>query len=135
MAAHNDFGARAEQLAAALLERNGWTILHRNWRFGRREIDLIAQRDRTVAFVEVKARSRVTHGHPLESIDWRKRRDLGIAASGWIERHGIAGVEYRFDAIHVLPAPPLPHGRADRRRADPTAAVPDVQHTENAWSM
>lgn len=130
MAAHNDLGARAEQLAAALLERNGWTILHRNWRFGRREIDLIARRGRTVAFVEVKARSRVLHGHPLESIDWRKRRDLGIAASGWIARCGVPGDEYRFDAVHVLATKP-----GDRRRGYGPPDTPDVQHTENAWSM
>ena len=130
MAAHNEFGAHAERLAAEYLERNGWTILHRNWRFGRREIDLIARRGCTVAFVEVKARSRVSHGHPLESIDWRKRRDLGIAASAWIARCGVPGQEYRFDAVHVLAAQP-----GDRRRGDCTRDGPDVHHTENAWSM
>jgi putative endonuclease len=130
MAAHNDFGAHAEHMAAALLERNGWTILHRNWRFGRREIDLIARRGRIVAFVEVKARARVTHGHPLESIDWRKRRDLGIAARGWIERHGTAGEEYRFDAVHVVA-----RQRVSRGSADCTSCVLDVRHTEDAWSM
>lgn len=130
MAAHNDFGALAERLAADLLVRNGWTILHRNWRFGRREIDLVVRRDRTVAFVEVKARSRVAHGHPLESIDWRKRRDLAIAASGWIERHGRRADEYRFDAVHVLV-----RQRLGRRSEDCTADPWLVQHTENAWSM
>jgi putative endonuclease len=129
MAAHNEFGAHAERLAAAHLERNGWTILHRNWRFGRREIDLIAQRGRTVAFVEVKARTHARHGHPLESIDWRKRRDLWIAASGWIERHGTRNQEYRFDAVHVL-APLTVRGRGHC-----TPGPADVQHTEDAWSM
>ncbi|HEX2168310.1 MAG TPA: YraN family protein [Longimicrobiales bacterium] len=128
MAAHNDFGAHAEDLAAALLERNGWTILHRNWRFGRREIDVIARRGRTIAFVEVKARRGVTHGHPLESIDWRKRRDLAIAASGWIDRHGTAGEEYRFDAVHVVARA----GPGCRRGANDG---PEVQHTEDAWSL
>jgi putative endonuclease len=126
MAAHNDFGTRAEQLAAALLERNGWTILDRNWRFGRREIDLVASRGRTVAFVEVKARARVTHGHPLESIGWRKRRDLGLAASGWIERHGRKGEEYRFDAVYVL---------ARRGRVPAADDLAEACHIENAWSM
>jgi putative endonuclease len=129
MAAHNDFGAYAERLAVALLERNGWTILHRNWRYGRREIDVIARRGSLVAFVEVKARARVTHGHPLESIDWRKRRDLAIAARGWIARHGAPPDEYRFDAVHVV-AP-----QRVRRGAQRAPGPPDVQHTENAWSM
>ena len=130
MAAHNDFGARAERLAAAHLERNGWTILERNWRFGRRELDLIARRGCTIAFVEVKARASVRHGHPLESIDWRKRRDLAIAASGWIERYGRASWEYRFDAVHVIAPHAVPRGRTDC-----VETAPDVHHTENAWSM
>lgn len=130
MAAHNVFGARAEHMAAALLERNGWTILHRNWRFGRREIDVIARCGRTVAFVEVKARARLTHGHPLESIDWRKRRDLGIAAGAWIERHGRRGDEYRFDAVHVVVRQGVPS--TDGGDGDPAV---DVEHIGNAWSM
>lgn len=130
MAAHNDFGARAERLAAAHLERNGWTILERNWRFGRREIDLIARRGCTIAFVEVKARAGVAHGHPLESIDWRKRRDVAIAASGWIARHGRHAWEYRFDAVHVI----APH-RVLRVCTAGEDGVPGVHHTENAWSM
>jgi putative endonuclease len=130
MARHNDFGALAERLAADLLERNGWTILHRNWRFGRREIDLVARRGRTVAFVEVKARAGTSHGHPLEFIDWRKRRDIAIAARGWIERHGSPGAEYRFDAVHVVQPQ-----RFRRGRGDCTGSGPDVCHTEDAWSM
>src|SRR5690606_35345744 len=130
MAAHNEFGAHAERLAAAHLECNGWTILHRNWRFGRREIDLVARRGRTVAFVEVKASAHVRHGHPLERIDWRKRRDLWIAESGWIQRHGSPREEYRFDAMHVLAS-----GAGRRGRGDCTAGPADVQHTEDAWSM
>ena len=126
MAAHNDFGAHAEQLAAELLVRNGWTILHRNWRFGRREIDIIGRRGRTIAFVEVKARRSVTRGHPLESIDWRKRRDLAIAASGWIDRHGRPGYEYRFDAVHVV-------GCKDRGRS--AHGAHEIRHTEAAWSL
>jgi putative endonuclease len=130
MAAHNDFGAHAERMAAALLERNGWTILHRNWRFGRREIDVIARLGSTVAFVEVKAGGGVRHGHPLERIDWRKRRDLAIAAAGWIERHGRAGDEYRFDAVHIV-ARQAP----GRGTPDVSDVAMEVEHTENAWCM
>lgn len=130
MAAHNDFGVHAERMAAELLERNGWTILHRNWRFGRREIDVIARHGSTVAFVEVKAGMRTGHGHPLERIGWRKQRDLAIAAAGWIERHGRAGEEYRFDAVHVVGRQSLGRGRAGA--SDGAMAV---EHIENAWSL
>jgi putative endonuclease len=118
MASHNEFGRAAEEAAAAFLECNGWTILARNWRSGRREIDVIVRRGGTVAFVEVKARHSRERGHPLEAIGWRKQRDLAIAARAWIERHGGVRDEYRFDAVHVVPG-----GRGGL----------EVVHTEHAW--
>ncbi|HUF50914.1 MAG TPA: YraN family protein [Longimicrobiales bacterium] len=120
MAAHNDFGARAEQAAAALLERNGWTILHRNWRWHHKEIDLIARLDDVVAFVEVRARSRTQQGHPLETIGWKKRRDLEAAALAWIARHARPGDSFRFDAMTVL------------KSHDGTLAL---EHVAEAWQV
>jgi putative endonuclease len=120
MATHNDFGMRAEQLAASLLERNGWTILHRNWRWQRKEIDLIARRDDVVAFIEVRARTRTFHGHPLETIGWKKRRDLEAAARAWIGGHGRAGDTFRFDAVSLT------------RNEDGTVAL---EHVAEAWNL
>lgn len=121
MAAHNAFGATAEELAARLLQGQGWTILHRNWRFGHKEIDLIARRNETVAFVEVRARRSVSHGHPIETIGWRKRREIETAARAWIARHGRRAQAYRFDVITVLD----PSGRGS-----PSAAL---AHVADAW--
>lgn len=117
MAAHNDFGRHAEQQAADLLVRAGWSIIDRNWRFGHLEIDLVARRGRVVAFVEVRARRSCRFGHPLDTIDWRKRRGLEAAARGWIVRHGVHGDEYRFDAISVA------------------GGTGEVQHLEDAWRV
>jgi putative endonuclease len=117
MAAHNDFGREAEQLATDLLVRTGWTILQRNWRFRHKEIDIIARRAATVAFVEVRARRSTRFGHPLETIGWRKRRDLEAAARAWIADHGRSGDVYRFDAIVFAT----------------TGGAP--QHAEDAWRL
>lgn len=95
-------GRRGEALAAAYLEGRGWRILDRNWRFHYKEIDLVAARDDVVAFVEVKSRGPGAWGHPLASIGWRKRRDLAVAARGWIAARGRAGTSYRFDAVVVV---------------------------------
>ena len=118
MADSHDLGAGGEDLAAHHLVRKGWRIVARNWRFGHREIDLIARRARTVAFVEVKTRARLRWGHPLCAVDARKREEIQRVARAWHARHGRRGDEYRFDAIAVF-------------RDD--AGVLHVEHVEDAW--
>ena len=68
MGAGHELGRRGEALAAELLEAAGWRILARNFRYRRKEIDLIARRGAVVAFVEVKARAGPAFGHPLEAV-------------------------------------------------------------------
>ena len=71
---HRDLGPRSEALAAAYLEAHDYEIVARNYRINRKEIDIIARRADTVAFVEVKARAGPGYGHGLEAITWKKRR-------------------------------------------------------------
>jgi putative endonuclease len=113
-------GDRGEEIAARFLERAGWTVLDRNFRVGRKEIDLVVRRGDTVAFVEVKSRSGAGYGHPLEAITWKKRREIHQVAAGWIDRHPMTAVTYRFDAVAV-----------SFRRDGP----PLVEHVEDAWRM
>lgn len=110
-------GDHGEGLAAAYLERAGWTILVRNFRMGRKEIDLVARRHEVVAFVEVKTRAGPGFGHPLEAITWKKRREIHQVASAWIDRFGRPEYTYRFDAVAVQVG-----GGAE-----------SVDHVENAW--
>ncbi|MFW6330796.1 MAG: YraN family protein [Gemmatimonadota bacterium] len=113
------FGQRGETLAASYLSGRGWRIVARNWRFHHKEIDLVAERDGVVAFVEVKSRGPAAWAHPLGSIDAGKRRDLAVAARGWIALHGRSGQSYRFDAITV------------RRVGARTL----LEHSEDAWRL
>jgi putative endonuclease len=99
------FGRRAEEAAAAHLQAAGWTILGRNVRWRRKEIDIVARRGRVVAFVEVKARAGQGFGGPLAAITWKKQREIAQVAAWWIERHGRAGDRYTFDAVAVLAGP------------------------------
>lgn len=82
-------------------------ILDRNWRTGRRELDLVARDGEVVAFVEVKTRG-PGPAAPLEAIGRAKRRDLRLAAEAWIHSHPGVGREFRFDAVGVrlLPGEP-----------------------------
>lgn len=98
-------GRWAESMAAAHLRARGWRVLHRNWRFHHKELDLVVERDGLVAFVEVKARAEDGWGHALESITARKRRDLAVAARGWIAEHGRPFHSFRFDAVYVVRGP------------------------------
>lgn len=96
------FGLLGERVAERWLEARGWRVLQRRYRSGHRDIDLIAQRDSLVAFVEVKARTGSEFGDPVEAVNWKKRNDLVRSASTWIDRHGRPGEVYRFDVIGVL---------------------------------
>ena len=120
MARAHDLGRRCEDLAVAALVRAGWQVLHRNFRDGPREIDLVIRRNDTIAFVEVKGRRSRDHHHPLEAIGPLKRRDLARAARQWIAVHGQPGESYRFDAVSVL---------------WPDSQIPAVEHVEDAWRL
>lgn len=113
-------GERGEDLAARFLTLTGWRILDRNFRMGRKEIDLIVRRGEIVAFVEVKTRSGLGYGHPLEAITWKKRREIQQVASAWVDRNGLPGDTYRFDAVAVQ----VVAGRE-----------PLIEHLEDAWRM
>ena len=95
-------------------------IADRNFRVGHKEIDLVARRGEVVAFVEVKTRSGLGYGHPLEAITLRKRREIQSVASVWLDRHGRPGEVYRFDAVAILS---VGGGRQE------------VQHVEDAWRL
>jgi putative endonuclease len=113
-------GQAGEAVAARFLEAQGWKVLERNVRAGRREIDLIAARGGVVAFVEVKTRRGDGFGHPLEAITRRKQGEIAAVARAWLRDHPCPGQVLRFDAIAV-------HLRI--------GASPRVEHVEDAWRL
>ena len=94
-------GTASEDIAADYLRARGWLVLERRYRVNRKEIDIIARRSDTIAFVEVKARAGRGYGHPLEAVTWKKRREIEHVARAWIARFGSAQLQYRFDAIAI----------------------------------
>ncbi|MFW6193329.1 MAG: YraN family protein [Gemmatimonadota bacterium] len=83
------------------MERSGMRVLDRNWRHGRRELDLVALDGEVVAFVEVKTR-RPGPQDPIEAVGWRKRREIRRAAEAWIHAHPRVGREFRYDVVGVV---------------------------------
>jgi putative endonuclease len=101
-------GERGEDAVAKFLKRNGFSILERNARLSRYEIDIIAREGDTVAFVEVKTRQSDSIAAPEVNVDFRKRQHIRRAARAYIAQHGDDETYYRFDIASVL----LPDGGA-----------------------
>ncbi len=94
-------GQRAESLAAAYLEERGYAILARNWRRPEGELDLVVGKEGLCVFVEVRSRTGIEQGHPLETIDARKRARVRRAARMYIDETHPAAAVFRFDVVGV----------------------------------
>lgn len=95
-------GRKAEAQAAAYLVQHGFQILDQNWRTRYCEIDIVAAKDGTIYFVEVKYRSRVGQGSGLEYITTAKLRKMRFAARLW-SMNSSPNNNYELAAIEVTP--------------------------------
>jgi len=103
MARHNETGKLGEELAAKFLTDKGYLILERNYRFGRAEVDIIVQKDKTLIFVEVKTRKNNRFGFPEEFVDKKKQKLMRSAAEEYSYSTQWNG-ELRFDVIAITNA-------------------------------
>jgi putative endonuclease len=111
-------GRRGEDLAHRALEREGMTVVARNYRppGGGGEVDLVAWDGETLVFVEVKSRSTDEFGSPERNIGEAKRAALTRAARAYARRAGAPWERVRFDIVSVLFSP-----------------KPRVEHRKDAW--
>lgn len=101
MAAHNDFGTEGEKISEKYLKEDGYLILEKNWRFMKAEIDLIAQYEDQLVFVEVKSRTSNQYGQPEDFVSRAKQKFIARAADEYIYIRRHPG-EVRFDIISIL---------------------------------
>ncbi len=95
-------GARGEEIAVVFLRKQRYRILERNFTTPLGEIDIIARKGRTLAFVEVKTRSSLAFGSPAEAVGMRKQQQI-IKAAKWYLASGQGNrLQPRFDVISVL---------------------------------
>lgn len=92
-------GRAAESIAATYLELRGYRIVATNVRDGPREIDIVAERDRLVVFVEVKFRASDRFGGFRAALGPAQRRDLERAAVAFLKATGRTGRPVRFDFV------------------------------------
>ena len=97
-------GRWGERTACRALERRGWSVLARNYRLGRREVDLVVRRGDLVAFVEVKTRAGEGYGHPEEAVTRLKQREIEAVAQDFLTRHRLDDVDVRFDVVAIVVA-------------------------------
>ena len=117
MATNQEIGKFGEDAAANLLIENGYAILARNYRIGHLELDIVALKGDTIAFVEVKTRSVNYLVSPQEAVNYRKRNLIISAANRYIcnfRRNENA----RLDVITVL---------------HKNGTVVEIEHIENAY--
>ncbi len=111
------FGNQGEGAAAHFLETRGYAIRARNFRCRYGELDVVAEKDETICFVEVRMRSSAIWGDPSHTISWSKQRRVVKAALHYLFAHGMKGKMIRFDVVSIV-------GRGD-------AAA--VEHLPNAF--
>ena len=121
-ARHLRLGRWGEQLAVRIYRRDGYRILARNWRGRCGEVDVIAVGPHEVVFCEVKARSSVRHGSPLEAVDRRRRDRLRRGANGWPGRAAATATEWRCASTWWASCPDGSSG--SRAPSEPVCSAP-----------
>jgi putative endonuclease len=100
MAQHNELGKLGEELAIKFLQKWGYKILETNWTYQKAEIDIIAQKENTLAVVEVKTRSSIDFGLPQDAVKSKKIQLLVKAVNEYVITKDL-DVNVRFDIIAI----------------------------------
>ncbi len=99
--ARRGLGRTGERLAAERLIVDGYHILERNFRCCYGEIDLVAEHDADLVFVEVKTRRGAGYGLPEEAVTIHKQRKIAQVASYYLDLHACAQRSWRIDVVAV----------------------------------
>lgn len=101
-------GAYGEALAARHLTEQGMVVLDRNWRCDLGEVDLVLRDGRVLVVCEVKTRSSLAYGTPIEAVTEQKAARLRRLAARWLTDHEVHPDEVRIDIVGVLVPPSGP---------------------------
>ena len=115
MGNNKELGAEGERLAGEYLEQKGYKVLERNFRFKRAEVDIIAQKENLLVFVEVKYRKNNSFGYPEEFVSERKIELIHLASEHYVEKMDWKG-NIRFDVIGII-----------------KKSIPEIEHLEDAF--
>ena len=113
------FGRWGEETAAAYLEKNGYTILERNFHTAHGEIDIVASKQALLVFIEVKTRRSHAFAYPEDSVTKSKQAHMLSAAEAYLQAHPESGESWQFDVIAIEKSP---------------GGSPEIVHFENVIS-
>ena len=111
-------GKLGEDMACEYLSSKGIRILRRNFKSVYGEIDIIAQDDTDIIFVEVKTRKNNRCGIPAESVDKKKQTKIKNTSLEFINQNDLARANFRFDVIEII-----------------LSSKPTINHIENAFEF
>ncbi|WP_378180999.1 YraN family protein [Aquimarina sp. SS2-1] len=101
MAEHHKLGKEGEKLAVEFLEKHGYVVLEKNYRYLKAEIDIIAQKGDIIVVVEVKTRSTPEFGDPQDFVKPKQIQLLVKAIDHYVLEHDL-DVEVRFDIVAII---------------------------------
>ena len=101
MAQHNALGKKGEKLAVEFLQKNGYDVLEKNYRYLKHEVDIIAQKENIIVAVEVKTRSTPEFGNPQEFVKPKQIQSLVKVIDHYIVENDL-DVEVRFDIVAII---------------------------------
>jgi putative endonuclease len=114
-------GKIGESLAVKFLEQKGYQIINQNYRSTWGEIDIVAQDEEVLAFVEVKTRRSLKFGVPQLAVTNSKQQKISKAALEYLQENNLFDYVCRFDVISIV-LPPEP-------------SEPIIEHLENAFEL
>lgn len=96
------FGIIGEKIAQSYLRKNGYEIITTNFFTKNGEIDIVAEQDQIIIFVEVKTRTNYKYGTPAKAVDEIKRKHMRIAAGKFLSLNNFSRYTIRFDVIEIM---------------------------------
>jgi len=103
---HTQKGRKSEDIAVSYLQKEGYMILARNWRYGKKEVDIISQKDNYLVVTEVKSGLPGFMMRPEEAVSMRKQRMIIEVTEAFILQKSITSA-VRFDIIFVTGIDPV----------------------------
>ncbi len=95
-------GGKGEALAYNYLKRKKYKILERNFTCEIGELDIVAEKDDVIVFVEVKTRASAKFGLPREAVNFFKQQKLRQLALYYLKSKKLLERSIRFDVIDVI---------------------------------